>query len=217
MRVGKTLIHTLACQLSCNSCSRLTRTWEPRKISYKHSLFNSRATLVLVWPGHESCENSHTNAHQILYFRFYQKVKLKSVPLWKMTMPKVVFPLPCCTAAYVSVFMASYWTRNCTILPGLSCHALHHPPSENGAFTAGKNWKNRIWLNRLVSNGMCPDANSYGLALSKAITPTDWRHFCLVCSAIHPVWRRRQWCHNDVLFFVAFCGMLCYSWYIQYK
>ena len=28
-------------QLSCNSCSRLTRTWELRKLSYKLSLVNS--------------------------------------------------------------------------------------------------------------------------------------------------------------------------------
>ena len=30
-RVKTTLIQTLACQLSCNSCSRLTRTWNSRK------------------------------------------------------------------------------------------------------------------------------------------------------------------------------------------
>ena len=61
MRVEKTLIQTLACQLSCNSCSHLTRTWELRKLSYKLLLVNSRATLVLISPGHESQTNSHTN------------------------------------------------------------------------------------------------------------------------------------------------------------
>jgi hypothetical protein len=42
---------TLASQLSCNSCSRLTRAWELRKLSCKLSLLNSHqshATLVLV-------------------------------------------------------------------------------------------------------------------------------------------------------------------------
>jgi hypothetical protein len=55
-------------QLSCNSCSRLTGAWDLIKLSYKLSLLNSHqdinshATLVLVWPGHESWENSHTNS-----------------------------------------------------------------------------------------------------------------------------------------------------------
>jgi hypothetical protein len=40
MRVEKTLVQTLASQLSCNS----------------------HATLVLVWPGHGSWENSHANS-----------------------------------------------------------------------------------------------------------------------------------------------------------
>jgi hypothetical protein len=62
MRVEKTLMQTFASQLSCNSRSRLTGAWELRKLSCKLSLLNSRATLVLVWPGHESWENSHTNS-----------------------------------------------------------------------------------------------------------------------------------------------------------
>ena len=61
MRVDVTLMQTLACQLSCNSCSRLTRTWELMKLSCKLSLVNSHATLVLVWPGHESW-NSHAKS-----------------------------------------------------------------------------------------------------------------------------------------------------------
>jgi hypothetical protein len=51
MKVEKTLIETLACQLSCNSCSRLIKQWKLRKLSCKLSLVNSHATLVLVWPG----------------------------------------------------------------------------------------------------------------------------------------------------------------------
>jgi hypothetical protein len=62
MRVEKTLMQTLASQLSCNFCSRLTRAWELRKLWCKLSLLNSHATLVLVWPGHESWENSHANS-----------------------------------------------------------------------------------------------------------------------------------------------------------
>jgi hypothetical protein len=62
MRVEKTLMQTLASQLSCNSCSHLTRTWELRKLSCKLSLLNSHATLVLNWPRYESWENSHANS-----------------------------------------------------------------------------------------------------------------------------------------------------------
>jgi hypothetical protein len=65
MRIEKTLIQTLASQLSCNSCSlvvRLTGARELRKLSCKRSLLNSHATLVLVWPRHENWENSHSNS-----------------------------------------------------------------------------------------------------------------------------------------------------------
>ena len=53
-------------QLSCNYCSRLNGAWELRKLSCKLSLLNSHhyshVTLVLVWTGHESWENSHANS-----------------------------------------------------------------------------------------------------------------------------------------------------------
>jgi hypothetical protein len=62
MRVEKTLIQTLASQLSCKSLSRLTGVWRLRKLSYKLSLLNSHATLVFVWLGHEGWENSQTNS-----------------------------------------------------------------------------------------------------------------------------------------------------------
>ena len=62
MRVDETLMQTFACQLSCNSCSRLTRTWELMKLSCKLSLVNSHATLVLVRPEHESWWNPHLNS-----------------------------------------------------------------------------------------------------------------------------------------------------------
>jgi hypothetical protein len=41
IRVEKTLMQTLASQLSCDSCSRLTGAWELRKLSCKLSLLNS--------------------------------------------------------------------------------------------------------------------------------------------------------------------------------
>ena len=41
VRVQKTLIQTLACQLSCNSCSRLTRTVKLENLSYKLWFVNS--------------------------------------------------------------------------------------------------------------------------------------------------------------------------------
>jgi hypothetical protein len=65
----KILMQTLASQLSRNSCSRLTGTCELRKLSCTLSLLNSRATLVLVWPGHVSWENSRfstLNSHATL-------------------------------------------------------------------------------------------------------------------------------------------------------
>ena len=81
MRVKKTLLQTLASQLSCNSCSRLTRAWELRKLSYKLSLLNSHATLVRVWPGHQSWENSHTNSRfstlRQLLFAFDQDIRVE--------------------------------------------------------------------------------------------------------------------------------------------
>jgi hypothetical protein len=68
MRVEKSLMQLSLLnshQLSCHSCSRLTWAWELRKLSCNSrfsTLINSRATLVLVWPGHESRENSHANS-----------------------------------------------------------------------------------------------------------------------------------------------------------
>jgi branched-subunit amino acid transport protein AzlD len=55
-------------QLSCTSCSPLalflTRARENSHANSRFStIINSHATLVLVWPGHESWENSHTNSH----------------------------------------------------------------------------------------------------------------------------------------------------------
>jgi hypothetical protein len=61
-KVEKTLMQTLASQLSCNSCSRLMGARELRKLSCKLSLLNSHATLVLVWWGNESRENFHANS-----------------------------------------------------------------------------------------------------------------------------------------------------------
>ena len=78
-RLRNTLMQTLACQLSCNSSSRLTRTWELRKLLCKLSLLNVlnphklsstlmktliqtlasqlSSTFILVWPGLERWEN----------------------------------------------------------------------------------------------------------------------------------------------------------------
>jgi hypothetical protein len=77
MRAEKTVMQTLASQLSCklsllelNSHATLVLVW-PGHESWENSNTNSRfstrinshATLVLVWPGHESWENSNTNSH----------------------------------------------------------------------------------------------------------------------------------------------------------
>ena len=63
MRVEKTLLQTLVCQLSCNS----------------------HTTLVLVWPGHESWENSHTNSRlstfMQLLFSFDQYMRVEKTLL----------------------------------------------------------------------------------------------------------------------------------------
>ena len=55
-RIEKTLMQTLASQLSCNSCSRLTEAWELRKLSCKLSLLNSHQL---------SCKLSLLNSHQL--------------------------------------------------------------------------------------------------------------------------------------------------------
>ena len=57
----------LSTLMHCNSCSRLTRTRELMKLSCKLSLVNCHATLVLVWPGHESWWNSHANSRLSVY------------------------------------------------------------------------------------------------------------------------------------------------------
>jgi hypothetical protein len=65
MRVEKTLMQTLASQLSCNSCSHLTGPWELRELSCKLSLLNSHqlsCNSYSLSPGHESWENSHANS-----------------------------------------------------------------------------------------------------------------------------------------------------------
>jgi hypothetical protein len=80
-RVEKTLMQTLASQLSCNSCSRFTETRELRKLSCKLSLLKSHATLVLVLPRHESWENSHANSRfstlMQLLFSFYRDTRVE--------------------------------------------------------------------------------------------------------------------------------------------
>jgi hypothetical protein len=87
MRVEKTLMQTLASQLSCNSCSRLTEVWELRKLWCKLSLLNSRATLVLVWPRQESWENSHANSrfpHELTHAKILtpKLVRLHETKRW---------------------------------------------------------------------------------------------------------------------------------------
>jgi hypothetical protein len=80
MRVEKTLImQTLACQLSCNSCSRLIKQWKLRKLSCKLSLVNSHATFVLVSSSNESWKNSHTNSLQLHLYRWRVFVRILSV------------------------------------------------------------------------------------------------------------------------------------------
>jgi hypothetical protein len=68
MRVEKTLMQTLASQLS-SILVRLLFFWPGNESWVKLSansrfstLINSHATLVLVWPGDESWENSHANS-----------------------------------------------------------------------------------------------------------------------------------------------------------
>jgi hypothetical protein len=65
--------------VSCNSCSRLTGAWELRKLSKQtfasqlsSTLINSHATLVLVWPRHESWENSQSKLNFASQLRFDQ-------------------------------------------------------------------------------------------------------------------------------------------------
>jgi hypothetical protein len=73
IRVEKTLMQTLASQLSCNFCSRLTGAWELRKLSCKLSPVNSHqlscnscSRLTGVWELRKlSCKLSLLNSHQL--------------------------------------------------------------------------------------------------------------------------------------------------------
>ena len=57
-----------------NSCSRLTGTWELKKLSCKLSLANTHATLVLVWPGHVSWENSHADSRLLTLINSHSRL-----------------------------------------------------------------------------------------------------------------------------------------------
>ena len=90
-RVDETLMQTLARQLPCNSCSRLTRTWELIKLSCKLWLANSHATLVLVWPGHESWWNSHANSRSSTPMQLLFSFDQKDESWWKsLTLPTLI-------------------------------------------------------------------------------------------------------------------------------
>jgi hypothetical protein len=62
MRVEKNLMQTLASQHSSTLVQLLFSFDRGMRVSCKLSLLNSRAILVLVWPGHESWENSDANS-----------------------------------------------------------------------------------------------------------------------------------------------------------
>ena len=86
-RVKKTLIQTLhACQLSSKSCSRLTRTWELRKLLYKFLLVNSHATPGLVWTfsWNISLNICNTSSIMQILFSFDQdrRVEKTVIQLW---------------------------------------------------------------------------------------------------------------------------------------
>ena len=96
-RVEKTLIRALTCQLSsivsCNSCSRLTKTWELRKLSYKlsrvsfHQLScNSCSRLTRTWELRSliqtlACQLSSTLMQ--LLFSFEQEMRVKKTLIQK--------------------------------------------------------------------------------------------------------------------------------------
>jgi hypothetical protein len=58
---------TLASQLSCNSCSRLTRAWELRKLSCKLSLINSHQLLF----DHAELNETYSSLMINCQMRFY--------------------------------------------------------------------------------------------------------------------------------------------------
>jgi hypothetical protein len=95
IKVEKTLMQTLASQLSCKFCSRLTGTSKLRKLSCKLSLLNSRASFVLVWPGHQSWENSHANSRfstlvQVL-FSFDRDIKVEKALMQTLASQLILF------------------------------------------------------------------------------------------------------------------------------
>ena len=113
-------------QLSSNSCSRLTGPWELRKLSCKLSLLNSHATLVLVWPGHESWENSDANSRfstlMQLLFSFDQGMRVEKT-LMQTLAPEhyginlhMFFTVNNWSLWYSTIFDNSFsWTRHCSM------------------------------------------------------------------------------------------------------
>ena len=70
MRGEKTLIQTLASQLSYNSCSRLIRTWKSRELPYKLSLLNFHSHT-------NSRFSTLINSHAIPLFSFDQDMRVE--------------------------------------------------------------------------------------------------------------------------------------------
>ena len=96
----KHLIQTLSLvnshQLSCNSCSRLTRTWELRKLSYKLSLVNSHqlscnscSRLTRTWELRKlSYKLSLVNSHAASCNKSFSKNCLKDTCCNKTSLPQ---------------------------------------------------------------------------------------------------------------------------------
>ena len=107
---------TLACQLSCNSCSRLIKQGKLMKLSCnspcKLSLVNSHATLVLVWSSTESWWNSHVNS------RFSTLMQLL------FSTAQSVFQLPKIDKENFSTFRPEGLRQeSCAVVISRRCHA----------------------------------------------------------------------------------------------
>ena len=196
MRVDETLIQTLACQLSCNSCSRLTRTWELMKLSCKLSFVNPHAILVLVWPGHESWWNSHTNSRlstlMQLLFSFDQDMRVDETLMQtlvcqpscnscsRLTRTSLLKKLSCkLSLAKSHATAVVLWpkTRMETLITKLfSIWPLNSPAksgnSESFGFLVGKfpQWQKASFLLLILVRGILPI-----LKVCKVTDKTEWK------------------------------------------
>ena len=214
MRVDETLMQTLACQLSCNSCSRLTRTWELMKLSCKISLVNSHATLVLVWPGHESRWNSHANSRlptlMQLLFSFDQDMRVDETLMQNLACQLSCNSCSRLTRTWESMKLSCKLSRLSTLMQLLFSFDQDMRVDETLMQTLAlvNSHATLVHVLRRHESWWNAEPNPFRIPLCKT-----WRHFFLqsthggICAPVWPclhiwpgsVWSTGQWRDDELL------------------